>query len=92
MDYAHHNLSLHHFHHKYTYDNLDSKFWWGTMKHDVRKFCDQCISCQFVKGSIRHRAPLTVRPLARPREHIFADFLGPVFGKYHILVLVDAGT
>ena len=92
MDYAHHNLQLHHFYWRQTFDNLDHKYWWGTMKRDVREFCDSCISCQFVKGSVRHRAPLRERHLPKPREHIFADFLGSVFGKYYILVLVDYAT
>ena len=92
MDYAHHNLQLHHFHYTSTLNSISTKFWWGTMKYDIRKFCKNCISCQFTKGSIRHRAPLTIRRLPKPRTHLFADFLGPVFGDYYILVLVDAAT
>ena len=92
MDYYHHNLQLHHFEYNQTYDQLKHKYWWGTMKSDVRKFCETCISCQFIKGSVRHRAPLRIRELPQPRTHIFADFLGPIYKKYHILVMVDYAT
>ena len=92
MDYAHHNLQLHHFEHNQTYDQLKRKYWWGTMKTDVRNFCETCISCQFIKGSVRHRAPLRIRELPQPRSHIFADFLGSIYNKYYILVLVDYAT
>ena len=92
MDYAHHNLQLHHFEHNQTYDQLKRKYWWGTMKSDVRKFCETCISCQFIKGSVRHRAPLRIRELPSPRAHVFADFLGPIYKKYYIFVMVDYAT
>ena len=92
MDYAHHNLLQHHFSNKYTYSVLVQRYWWGTMKKDVKVFCDQCISCQFVKGSKRTRTPLVQRPQPQPREHLFADFLGPIYGRYYILVLVDYAT
>ena len=92
MDYAHHNLQLHHFHWKNTYDEIYPKYWWGTMKKDVRDYCSTCITCQFTKGSVRHRTPLQVRQLPKPRQHIFADFLGSIFGRYYILVLVDYAT
>ncbi len=92
MDYAHHNLQLHHYSYKYTLDYLERRYWWGTMKNDVRSFCDTCFLCQFTKGSVRHRAPLRIRSLPKPREHIFCDFLGPIFGQYHILVIIDYAT
>ena len=50
------------------------------------------MSCQFTKRCIRHRAPLRIRQLPKPHQHLFADFLGSVFGKYYILVLVDCAT
>ena len=92
MDYFHHNLQLHHFHFQHTFDNINNKYWWGTIKRDVKSFCKRCISCQFTKGGIRHKAPLRIRQLPKPRQHLFADFLGSVFGKYYILVLVDYAT
>ena len=92
MDWAHHNLQLHHASWSQTYDQLNHKYWWSTMKRDVREFCRDCVSCQFTKGGVRHRAPLRMRDLPLPRHHIFADFLGSVFGKYYILFLVDYAT
>ena len=92
MDYAHHNLLQHHFSFDLTYNTLVQRYWWYNMKRDVRHFCKHCISCQFVKGGLRHRAPLAVRKQPKPREHLFADFLGPIYGRYYILVLVDYAT
>ena len=92
MDYYHHNLQGHHFSWKYMFDQLDARYWWGTSKRDVRKFCENCVLCQFVKGSKRHRAPLQVRHLPKPREHLFADFLQGIYGQYHILFLIDYAT
>ena len=92
MDYAHHNLQLHHSNYRQTLNEIKHKYWWGTMKKDIRKFCETCISCQFIKGSVHHRAPLRIRELPTPRSHIFADFLGAVYNKYYILVLVDYAT
>ena len=92
MDYYHHNLQLHHFHFQHTFDDINARYWWGTIKKDVKSFCERCVSCQFTKGGIRHRAPMRIRQLSKPRQHLFADFLGSVFGKYYILVLVDYAT
>ena len=92
MDYAHHNFQLHHNSRQATLEFLQRHFWWGTMARDVRKWCKGCLVCQFTKGSIRHRAPLAIRTRPKPRDHVFADFLGPVYGRYHILVLVDYAT
>ena len=92
MDYAHHNLQLHHFNWEQTYQSINRKYWWGSMRSDIESFCKTCLPCQFTKGSIRHKAPLVVRQLPKPTEHIFADFLGPIYGDYYILVLVDYAT
>ena len=92
MDYMHHNLMQHHFSYKYTKRNITSRFWWSTMLKDISVFCKQCISCQFTKGTPRRRAPLVSRPRPKPREHIFADLLGPIYQRYYVLVLVDYAT
>ena len=59
------------------------------MKSDVKDFCDKCISCQYVKGGKKHRAPLVIRYQPKPREHIFLDYLGPIYSDYYILDIVD---
>ena len=92
MDYAHHNLTQHHFSAEYTIETLKHRFWWSTLEKDVRWFCKNCISCQYVKGSKRHRAPMVQRNQPEPLEHLFADCLGPIYGRYYILVLVDYAT
>ena len=92
MDYAHHNVLQHHFSLQYTYRNLAKTFWWSSLYRDVTKFCKQCVSCQFVKGGPRKRAPLNQRQRPLPRQHLFADILGPIYQRYYILVLVDYAT
>ena len=92
MDYAHHNLQCHHYHWYQSYFNLKQRYWWGTLKHDIRNFCERCLTCQFTKGSVRHRSPLRIRDRPKPRDHIFCDFLGPVYANNHILVIVDYAT
>ena len=91
IDYAHHSTTAHHNHARQTIFNLRN-YYWSTLRKDVKKFIKRCIPCQFVKGSITHRTPLTQRPLPKPCEHIFVDFLGPIYGKYYILVIVDYAT
>ena len=92
MDYAHHNPQCHHFGYNDTYNWLEKRYWWDFMHKDVKSFCDTCLPCQFSKGSARHRAPLKLRELSIPRKHIFCDFLGSIYGKYYILVIVDYAT
>ena len=92
MDYKHHNLTVHHFDKDQTIDNIEYTYYWGTLRRDVRKFVETCPTCQYAKGSKRHRTPLVQRELPKPREHLLADFLGAIFGIYYILVLVDYAT
>ena len=92
MDYAHHNVLHHHMSEKYTYRKLASKFWWSTLYKDVKAFCKACVSCQFVNGGPKKRAALMERYRPLPRQHIFADILGPIYQRYYVLVLVDYAT
>ena len=92
MEYFHHNLQQHHFDATQTLQAITRRYWWDTLQRDVNSFCDHCYLCQFSKGGVRHRAPLVIREFAQPLQHIFADFLGPVYGKYYVLVLVDKTT
>ena len=51
---------------------------------DIKYFVKRCIVCQFKLGTIKHRAPLLIRELPKPREHIMADFIGPFLNeKYY---------
>ena len=92
IDYAHHNLYLHHLSTKYTFAKLRRRFWWNGIYKDVQDFCRRCVSCQFVKGGPIKRSPLRERYRPLPRQHVFADILGPVYQRYYILVLVDYAT
>ena len=92
MEYAHHNLFQHHLSYMYTYRNLARKFWWNGLFKDVKKFCKRCISCQFVKGGPRKRAPLRARDRPLPRQHVFIDLLGSIYQRYYVLVIVDYAT
>ena len=92
MDFMHHNVLKHHLSFKYTYRGIASRFWWPTISKDVKRFCKSCVSCQFVKGYPQHRAPLIERYRPAPRQHVFADILGPVYQRYYVLVLVDYAT
>jgi len=92
LDYVHHNINHHHYSYKYTLRKISRKFWWSTIKRDVRFHVKQCQSCQFVKGGPRKRAPLVNRYRPLPREHLYADILGSIYERYYILVLVDYAT
>ena len=92
MDYAHHNPQMQHFHHQQTLDNLQHKWYWPDMKKDIKWHCEACTLCKFVKGSIRHRAPMQIRDLPKPRQHLMCDFLGPIHKNYYILVMIDYAT
>ena len=95
LDYAHHNQHLQHLHWTYSYDWLSTRYYWPRLKQDIQYFCERCKVCKFSKGSIRHRAPLQIRELPKPREHIMCDFIGPIFknyGKYYILAIIDYAT
>ena len=95
LDYAHHNQHLHHLHWTHSFDWLSTRYYWPRMKQDIQCFAERCKVCKFSKGSIRHRAPLQIRELPKPREHVMCDFIGPIFknyGKYYILAMIDYAT
>ena len=92
MDYGHHNLSLNHLGEQATMDSILADYWWDTMEKDIKVFIKECQLCQYVKHGKTLKAPMRVRELPKPREHIMADFLDCVLGKYHILVIIDYGS
>ena len=95
LDYAHHNQHLHHLDWTHSYDFLTQEYYWPRMKQDMQHFAHICKLCKFTKGSIRHRAPMQIRQLPKPREHLMCDFLGPIYsayGNYYILVIIDYAT
>ena len=46
-----------------TYDNLESRFWWLSMRKDVNTIVGSCVLCQFTKHGVSVRAPLLIREL-----------------------------
>ena len=92
MDWAHHNINSQHLHYSQTYVKLSRTYYWDNMEKDIKRFCERCLICDFVKGSKRHRAPLNIRQTVRPREHIMFDFIGSIYGKYYILAIIDYCT
>ena len=92
LDYCHHNAYFQHFGRQQTFDNIEARFWWQNMRFDCNKWCDNCLLCQFIKGSPTHTAPMQIRELPFPRTHVMADFLGPFWKHYYILVMIDYGS
>ena len=92
IDYMHHNLNAQHLGKQLTYDNIEYQYWWPRLKAHVKSFVDECELCQYTKHGGGYKAKMRVRELPRPREHIMADFLGPILGDYYILVIVDYFT
>ena len=92
LDYGHHNLSLNHLGEKQTLDSIECDYWWDTMDEDVKTHVKECRLCQYVKHGKTLKAPMRIRDLPKPRQHIMADFLDCVYAKYHILVIVDYGS
>ena len=92
MDYGHHNLSMNHLGYQPTLDSIESQYWWDTMRSDIKQHIQECRLCQYVKHGKPLRAPMRIRELPKPREHIMADFLDCVHAKYHILVIIDYGS
>ena len=94
MDWAHHNLNSNHHNADQTYQQLWTYYWWTDMKYDINAWVRRCLTCTFLKGTIRHRSPMQLRQLSVPREHIMADYLECNIGgiKRYILVLIDYST
>ena len=92
LSYGRHSPSNHHFGRDPTQDNIEHYFWWPKMRNDIRSFESTCITCQFGKGSPQKRQEMRIRKLSNVGEHLMADFMGPFFKRYYILVLIDYGS
>ena len=88
LAYAHNNPTTQHFRQTSTYDNL-TQWWW---RDDARHYSACCPICQFIKGEPDHKHPFTHRQLPKQKQKLLADFMGPFFKKYYILVLIDYAT
>ena len=92
VDYYHHNLNAQHIGENQTFNNISQQYYWPNMEKHVKEFVQECPLCQFVKHGHTLKAPMRVRDMPAPMSHIMADFLGPIFGKYYILVIIDYAT
>ena len=89
MAYCHHNPTNHHYGQIPTQDNAEQYFWWPKMRDDIRDYVNKCIICQFGKGTPFKKQQMRIRILPNVRDHIMADYMGPFFKRYYILVLID---
>ena len=85
--YGHHSTSNHHYGQIPTLDNVEYYFWWPNIRNDIRDHVNKCIIYQFAKGSPIKKQQMRIRDLPNVREHIMADYMGPFFRRYYILVL-----
>ena len=90
--FAHNNPTTQHFGQTATRDNLTKWFWWPGMRADSRLITAACPICQAIKGGPVHRHSFAVRTLPEAKAKLLADFMGPFFKKYYILVLIDYCT
>ena len=89
MVHYHHSHNNFHNSADQTIKLLKRTYWWSTLNRDVKSFCKSCILCQQLSGSQRIRTPLQIRLNPPVFHHVFADFLGPVYARFYILVIVD---
>jgi len=89
IHFAHNNPTTQHFGQIPTIDNLTKWFWWPGMREDAKNHTARCPICQAAKGGPSHRHSFATRTLPKPLERLMADFMGPFFKKYYILVLID---
>lgn len=55
---------------------MKKRFWWPTLKEDVRIFCSLCTQCQLSKGHRKKTAPVVnMKVPSRPWESVAIDLL-----------------
>ena len=75
------------------YSILKQKYFWIYMQHDVKTFVNSCPTCQFGKGSKKHKHG-TLNPIISQErgEIVHFDFAGPFYKDFSILVMIDNFT
>jgi hypothetical protein len=72
------------------------RFFWPTLAHDVKGFCDECIECHRVKPQVKATPELKPIPHKGAWEFISIDHLGKLpktkRGYTHVLVIIDRFT
>ena len=92
LKFAHNNPTHPHYGQESTQNVIEKWFWWPRMREDIRNHVTKCIVCQFTKGGPIHKTEMNIRDLPESGELLLADFMGPFFKKYYILVLIDYRT
>ena len=59
------------------------------MEFDIDSYVAACPICQCSKGGTERRHTIKIREITKPGEHVMADYMGPFFKKYYILILID---
>ena len=90
--YGHHSPSNYHYGQIPTLDNVEYYFWLPNIQKDIRDYVNTCIICQFAKRSPIKKQQMRIRDLLNVREQTMADYMGPFFKRYYILVLIDDGS
>ena len=60
-----------------TFKAIETYFYWPTMKDDIHRYVEECVTCQKVKFD-RHKTPGLLQPLpipTAPWESIAMDFI-----------------
>ena len=78
-----------------TFKAIETYFYWPTMKDDVHRYVEECVTCQKVKFD-RHKTPGLLQPLpipTAPWESISMDFIfqlpRSIHGNTTIWTIVD---
>ncbi|KAH9275222.1 hypothetical protein BASA83_002453 [Batrachochytrium salamandrivorans] len=94
----HYHTSLAHLKYGSIIDLLLRRFWWPSMKKDLKDFIARCPECQLDMSSSGIHAPLPIRPVppvALPFERWGIDFYGPMAetksGNNSVRIISDRG-
>lgn len=64
--------------------------WWPSINNDISNFHRNCMSCKSNRKS-NSRSDWKSWPLTYERlQRVHADYAGPIFGKFYLLVIVDS--
>ncbi|KAH9266360.1 hypothetical protein BASA83_010597 [Batrachochytrium salamandrivorans] len=80
-------------------DLVTRRYWWPTMKQDIKKYISECPECQLDQSASGRHAPTPIRPIpsvALPFERWGMDFVQDLprtkSGNQHIITAIDYAT